>query len=178
MNGRHLGSLVGTIGGIVFVLANLGGLELSAVAAVILVGIAVMGVVAVLLAIRADDAEPPPVPTRRSITVYWVAVAAMVVAIPAGSALLSGLDLSRLQPCWVVLAVGAHFVPFARVFGADLFLGLAASLIGVALLGAVVTLAGVDRAPAGTGVLAGLVLLGWSWAGPACADGIMKDDEE
>jgi hypothetical protein len=68
---------------------------------------------------------------------------------------------------WVVLVVGVHFLPFANAFHLPVFRWLAASLVVVALIGAVPTLATTSAtAPGWTGVAAGFVLLSFSAAGP------------
>ncbi|MDX8055706.1 hypothetical protein SK571_40555 [Lentzea sp. BCCO 10_0798] len=46
-----------------------------------------------------------------------IAVLLMVVAILAGSRVLAVLELPQAVPAWLLFAVGAHFVPFAKIFG-------------------------------------------------------------
>lgn len=60
----------------------------------------------------------------------------------------------------MVLAVGLHFLPFARTFAQPLFTVLGWTLVALAMLGAVLALAlgNSDLAPI-TAVAAGLVLL-------------------
>ncbi|KJK48626.1 hypothetical protein UK23_16595 [Lentzea aerocolonigenes] len=78
---------------------------------------------------------------------YGIAVLLMVVAIFAGSRLLTVLDLPQAVPAWVLFVVGVHFVPFAKLFGSTRFLLLAALLCGVGVLAVGLGVAG----------------LGWSW---------------
>jgi hypothetical protein len=85
---------------------------------------------------------------------YGVVVAAMLVAIVAGNAVLrNGLGRPEASAAWVLFAVGLHFVPLARVLRTPLFGLLAAVLCTVAVVGAVFGAAGV---PAGWNTVIGL----------------------
>ncbi|MFJ8959712.1 hypothetical protein ACIRG5_10000 [Lentzea sp. NPDC102401] len=77
---------------------------------------------------------------------YGIAVLLMVVAIFAGSRLLTVLDLPQAVPVWVLFVVGAHFAPFAKLFGSNRFLLLAALLCGVSVLAAGLGAAGLEWA--------------------------------
>lgn len=161
MRGRALGSVVGAVGGLVFVLVNAGALPGAPVLRVLA---AVLFAVVLLLALRVRDPGPPP--SRQALRVYGFCVLAEVLAIPAGAAVLRALDRPELVPVWVVLVLGVHFVPFARAFAAPVFAVLGWALVGVAVVGALVTLAtgDGDAAPA-TASVAGFVLLGFSLYG-------------
>lgn len=117
--------------------------------------------------LRGPDLEQVP-PSRAALRTYGLSVVAMVVAIPVGARVLSGaLDKPNAVLVWVVLVVGAHFLPFANAFHLPVFRWLSASLVVVALIGAVPTLATNSATAAGwTGVAAGFVLLFFSAAGP------------
>lgn len=155
IHGRQVGSLVGTAGGLVFVLVNAAGLPGGTGLRVVAV-LAAVGLVAATL-LRPAPAPPPP--TERAWRTYRLSVVAMVVAIPAGARLLTAGGHAELVLPWVVLVVGLHFVPFAPAFGAPLFRALGLALAGAATAGAVAARAGVPDAPAWTGVVAGLLLL-------------------
>jgi hypothetical protein len=77
---------------------------------------------------------------------YGIAVLLMVVGIFAGSRLLTVLDLPQVVPAWVLFVVGAHFVPFVKLFGSTRFLLLAALLCGAAVLAVVLGAAGLEWA--------------------------------
>lgn len=73
---------------------------------------------------------------------------------------------------WVVLAVGAHFLPFAGAFKIPIFRLLALSMIAVAVVGRTVTLLQDSATAAGwTGVAAGFVLLSFAAIGPSLTRG-------
>ena len=155
LQGAQLGSVVGVVGGLVFVLVNAGPLPASPAWR----GLAVASAAAVVALLVVRPAPAPVEPSTGALRVYLVSVGAMVLAIPVGAAVLNGLDRPGLVLPWVVLVVGLHFVPFARAFAAPVFSVLGAVLVLVAVVGAGAALAGADHAGAATGVAAGLALL-------------------
>lgn len=167
MNGERIGALVGAIGGLVFVLVNAGGLPGPAPLIARCLGVAAFAFVVwyAVLRPRPGRAEAGP-PTRGAMRLYWICVGAMGLAIPLGAAAINNvLDTPELTVCWVVLVVGAHFLPFAKAFDAPVFTPLAWTLIGLAVIGGALTLALAVQAAAWTAVLAGAALLGFSAAG-------------
>jgi hypothetical protein len=161
VSGERIGSLIGAVGGLVFILVNAGGLPGPAPLIVRVLGVAAFALVVwyAVLRPRPGGAEARP-PTPRAMRVYWLCVGAMALAIPLGAAALNNaLDAPELTVCWVVLVVGAHFLPFARTFEAPVFAPLAWTLIGLAVVGGALTLALDARVAAWTAVLAGVALL-------------------
>lgn len=162
---RPIGSAVGAIAGLVFVLVNAGAVPGSTAwrVAAVLASIAVIWFVVV----RGPRLDQQP-PTRAALRTYGLSVTAMVIAIPIGAAFLTNvLDRPDVVVVWVVFLVGAHFLPFARAFDLPLFRWLSVALVLVALVGAVATLPMDDAVAAGwTGVIAGGVLLAFSAIGP------------
>ncbi|MDF1606054.1 hypothetical protein [Nocardioides sp. YIM 152315] len=158
VDGRVVGSLIGLVGGEVFVQANAAGLpgETAVRAAGWALGLAVLGSVVVHL--RSSPTAPPP-PSRQGLRVYGVSVIALAVSVPVGAAALRAVGHDELTRAWVVLVVGLHLLPFARAFGQPFFRPLAWSLVTVALVGGAATVAGFEDGPGWTGVLAGGVLL-------------------
>lgn len=74
---------------------------------------------------------------------YGIAVALMLVGIFAGARVLSAVfEIPEAVPAWVLFVVGLHFVPLAKLFGSRRFLVLSAVLCGVAVLAAVLAIAG------------------------------------
>lgn len=156
-HGARLGSLVGAVAGLVFVLVNAGGLA----AATALRVAAILVFVAVVVALVRSRVESPG-PAPGGIRTYWTWVALEVVAIPVGAQVLNRLDQSDLVLCWVVLVVGVHFLPFARAFRAPVFVALGLALIGLGLVGGAAVLTGVDDAQLWAAVAAGFVLLAFA----------------
>ncbi|MEV4416022.1 hypothetical protein [Catellatospora sp. NPDC049609] len=167
MRGERIGAIIGSIGGLVFILINAGQLAAPLSTVVRVAGALGFAAVVWFAVIRPGaPAAPAGPPTGRAIRIYWAAVAAMVVAIPAGAALLNNvLDRPALTPLWVVFVVGAHFLPFAGAFEAPVFARLAWTMMGLAAAGAVLGVLVTASAVAWAGVLAGAALLAFSAAG-------------
>ena len=105
-------------------------------------------------------------PVAVSMRTYWLAVLAMAIAIPLGSLLVNGvLDRPVLTLPWVVLVLGAHFIPFARAFRAPIFAWLGLAVVALGVAGALAVLLVDARAVVWLAVAAGFVLLGFSFAG-------------
>lgn len=163
---KETGSLIGAVGGLAFLLFNTGSLP-----AALAWGIRVIGVVAFVAVVwyavlrpqrRGMVDRPRPVNMRT----YWLAVLAMVIAIPLGSLVINRvLDRPPLTLPWVVLVLGAHFLPFARAFRAPIFARMGLMLIALAVAGAVVTLLVNPQASVWVAIAAGFVLLSFSLAG-------------
>lgn len=165
MREQRIGSTIGAVFGLVFILVNAGA-ALGDTAATV---VRVLGVVSFLATIwfgvvRAPGGigEPPAPSAMRT---YNLAVLFEVIAIFGGAVVLNALDLPELVLPWVVVVVGAHFLPFANVFHAPQFLPLAWLLVAVGLVGGAATALVDDAAGPATGVVAGFVLLGASAAG-------------
>jgi len=154
MDGRRLGSLIGTAGGLAFVLASAGGVPGAWWSRVVGVALAV----AVLVQVVASRAPAPPPPDRRAVRTYGACVLAMVLAIFVGARVLDAIGEAQLIRLWVVLVVGVHFVPFASAFRQPLFARLGVSMAAIAVVAAVAT-TWVSWAPAAGAVGGGLALL-------------------
>ncbi|WP_410600497.1 DUF7010 family protein [Amycolatopsis sp. lyj-90] len=74
---------------------------------------------------------------------YGIAVLLMLVGIFAGARVLSAVfEAPEAVPAWVLFVVGLHFLPFAKLFGSRRFLVLSVLLCVVAVLAAVLAIAG------------------------------------
>lgn len=156
---RVWGAVVGAVGGSVFVHANRGDLPyaVSVVAAVLWAGALAVFVWAVLVAERRFPALKPL--ARSAGWVYLLSVAGMLALIQVGRLLLDSVGEVEAAPALIVLAVGLHFLPFARAFDTPMFtrLGLVMTVLGV--VGLVLGIAWTATAAAGVAVLTGLVML-------------------
>jgi hypothetical protein len=160
--GPRIGSLIGAVGGLVFILINAGALGQPASSAIRLSGIAIFAGVLWYAVIRTRRWPSGPRPTATSFRIYWVSVIGEVIAIPVGAQVLVRLHQSVLTPTWVVFVVGVHFLPFARAFATSLFTGLGIALITVAVIGGAAALKVGPRGAAWAGVVAGAVLLAFA----------------
>ncbi|MEO8850641.1 MAG: hypothetical protein ABI360_02820 [Allobranchiibius sp.] len=165
MRSRPVGSVVAAVGGLAFVLLNSpavpGALAWQALAVV------TFGAIVWFVVIRGPKREHA-MPSRGAIRTYGFSVLAMVAAILLGARVLNGpLDRPTAVLPWVVLVVGAHFLPFAGAFELPIFRLVASALVIVGLAGLVPTLSSDNAAAAGwTGVAAGLALLLFAAVGP------------
>lgn len=165
MSTRPLGSLVGAVAGLVFVLVNAGAVPAPTLwrAAAALAAAAVVWFVVV----RGPAVERVE-PSRSAVRAYGLSVVAMLVALPVGARVLTGVlgEPDAVLP-WVVLVVGLHFLPFAGAFAMPVFRWLAAALVAVAVAGGLGVLTTDGATAAGwTGVVAGSVLIAFAAFGP------------
>lgn len=167
---RPIGSVVGSIAGLLFVLINAGAVPGSLVWRI--AGVVGFAAAVWFAVIRGSEVAQTP-PSRAALRTYGLSVAAMIVALPVGAALITNvLQKPNATPVWVVFVVGAHFLPFARAFQLPVFMWLSLSLVFVSVVGAVPSLAYNSGTAAGwTGVVAGFVLLLFSAIGPRLSQG-------
>lgn len=163
MSPEKLGSLIGAAFGLVFVLVNTGPLP------TVLAGVLrLLGVGAFLLVLTALR-RPGPVTGRYAAgggfsRPYWLVVAAEVLAIWVGVAVLNGsLETPQAAVAWVSSVVGAHFFALAVVWRNPLFHWLGAVLVGCGVVGLLLAARGWDVGAVDLvgGVLPGAVLLGF-----------------
>lgn len=165
MRSRPVGSIIGAIAGLAFVLLNAGAVPDSLIWRIAAVAAFAAIIWFVVLCGGAVAAEPP---SRTALRTYGFSVVAMVVAIPVGARVISNvLDRPNVVLVWVVFVVGVHFLPFAQAFHLSVFRWLSASLVMVSIIGAVPALASNSATAAGwTGVGAGFILMFFSAIGP------------
>ncbi|MEQ4500945.1 hypothetical protein [Nocardioides kribbensis] len=161
MDGRSLGSVVGAAGGALFVWNAAGDLAATTWLRAAAVALLVLTVGAALVARRGRGGRSGggAAPPRSALRTYGWSVTLMAVAIVVGARAWVALDLEAVVLPWVVLVVGAHFLPFARAFGAPVFTRLGGLLVLVGGAGAVAAGLGVGDAAPVAGLLAGLALL-------------------
>ena len=165
MRTTPVGSIIGAVAGLVFVLVNAGAVPASLVWRV--AALAAFAAVLWFVVVR-GRAVDPVAPSRSALRTYGFSVVAMVVAIPVGARVVSNvLDRPHAVVVWVVFVVGAHFWPFARAFDLPVFRWLSLSLVAIAVVGAIPALGSDSATAAGwTGVAAGFALLIFSAIGP------------
>lgn len=173
MRGQQLGSLIGSVFGLVYVLVNTGPLPATVAAALRVVGVGAFIAVVVALFVRGRArvraGAPPDAPEpERFGRAYGAIVAIEAAALFGGLAIVNGvLDRPEAGVAWVSTVVGAHFFALARVFALRFFLGLGVVITACGVIGLGLAAAGVNAAPiaAISGVVPGLVLLGYGWWG-------------
>jgi hypothetical protein len=170
MTPERLGSLVGAVFGLVFVVVNAG--TLPTVIGTVLRALAVVAFLVVLDALRR------PRRARRTVasaggrpggggfgTGYWLVVAAELVSIAVGVRVLGGpLDTPDARVAWVAFVVGVHFVALAVVWAESVFHWLGGSMAACGVLGLTLAFAGAPHAAVESigGVLPGALLLAFA----------------
>ena len=133
------GGLIGVIFGLVFIEVNSGQLPHSWQAATRVVGALAAAVLIAALS-RARRTEPPQTgPAQRTrpgfARGYWAVVAAEVVALLAGLAVITVVNgAHKLTVAWIALIVGIHFFGLGVAWKATVFhvIGAALTMLGVA----------------------------------------------
>ena len=95
----------------------------------------------------------------RAGVVYLGSVVAMLVLIRLGSALLPDARVDDLRPALIVVAVGAHFLPFARAFHTPMFTVLGSIMVALGTAGLGLGWWWDERAAAASAVVTGVVML-------------------
>ncbi len=171
--GRIVGSGVGALAGLVYVVANATAMEPPLRIAARLVAGAIFGACAVgmirtLRTLRTHRLHEPDQP-RHADRRYWAVLAGEVATAVSGAYVLAGpLQRPGAVLAWVTLVVGLHYFPLATVLRAPVFrvLGLCLTGLGLSALGVAAAVG--DQGPAIpviAGVCPGFVLLAASlWA--------------
>ena len=158
--GAAVGSLIGMIGGTVFVLVNRAQLPqpwsvAALVAWAVLLLFAVWAVFVRRGTVRRTTAQHP-----RAGMIYGLSCLAMVLFFVGGSAVLRAAGVPELGPALIALGVGLHFIPFAQAFGVPFFTGFGAAVSVAGALGLLLGLLVSPLAAPASAVLAGLLMVG------------------
>lgn len=156
---RVWGTTVGAAGATVFVLENRGALAVPwPTVAALTWAVAFLAYLWLVFGRPRVFDEMDPVGPRAGL-IYLGSVVCMLVLIRGGSVLLDETSSRGLRPALIVLAVGLHFLPFAKAFHTPMFsaLGSLMAVLGAAGLG----LGWVwdERAAEASAVVTGVVML-------------------
>ena len=121
---RRWGSLIGLLGGLVFI-----GSYSSAFGAAVSTVVWTAGVVLVLAALSAHYVWPVALgpmarPSRLALVTYVACVAGELALINLGSRALTAAGDGELRPALIASVVGLHFIPFAWAFHERMFFWL------------------------------------------------------
>ena len=156
---RRWGSLIGIVGGLVFIFSYTPplGAVVSIVGAV--AGVVLAAIALVTLYVRPRSLGPLRRPSRSALFIYVSCVVAELAAIALGTRLLVSTGHADLRPALIAGIVGAHFVPFAWAFGERLFFFLGSTLVVFGCAGLVIGYLGVPHAAELAAVLSGVAML-------------------
>lgn len=151
------GSLIGLIGGLVFISTPVLGVAVATVAWA-------AGLALVLAALFAHYARPvslgpPPRPRPVVVGTHGACVVGEIALIGLGSRALTAEGRGDLRPALIATVVGLHFIPFAWAFGERMFDWLGDLLVVLGAAGLVAGGMGVEHAAETLAVLAGLAML-------------------
>lgn len=169
MPGQVLGSLIGAVFGLIYVVVNTG--QLPSAASVPLRVLGFLAFVAVLGATyrrRGGPALDAPDKGRGFGPAYWLVVAAEVIALLVGVRVLSGpFESPHAGVAWVSFVVGVHFFALAVVFRDSFFHWLGAAITVCGVLGLALAVGGASEDPIAlvSGVVPGALLLASGWWG-------------
>jgi len=102
--------------------------------------------------------EMDPVGSRAGVT-YLSSVIGMLVLIRLGTVLLGDASSVGLRPELIVVAVGLHFLPFAKAFHTPMFMVLGSLMTVLGAAGLVLGWVWDERAAAASAVVTGIVML-------------------
>jgi hypothetical protein len=169
MSGAHIGSVIGAIFGLIYLLVNTSPLPAAAAIPVRVAGaVAFLGIPAVLYRSRGaggGEAAGQPGGFGRG---YWLVVAAEVAALAVGLWALDGpLHTAYAAVAWVSFVVGAHFFGLAVVFGLRFFHLLGGVIIACGIAGLGLAAVGAGQIPIAviSGLVPGAVLLAFGYWG-------------
>lgn len=156
---RVWGTVVGAAGATVFVLENRGALPppWPTVAALTWTGALLAYVCCVFGSPRVFD-ELDPVGSRAWFT-YLSSLVGMLVLIRLGTLLLNDASSLGLRPALIVVAVGLHFLPFAKAYHTPMFVVLGSLMTMLGVAGLVLGSVWDERAAAASAVVTGIVML-------------------
>ncbi|WP_051571457.1 hypothetical protein [Cryptosporangium arvum] len=156
---RRWGSLIGLIGGLVFVAGYSGVFGTVAHVAAWVAGAAL--VLAALLALYVWPVALGPMarPSRRALVIYVACVVGELALINVGSRVLTAADRGELRPALIATVVGLHFIPFAWAFRERMFFWLGGLVGGLGVIGLLIGAVGVEHAAEALAVASGLAML-------------------
>lgn len=156
---RVWGTIIGATGATVFVLANRSALAppWPNVAALTWTGV-LLAYLWFAFSNPRVFGEMGPMGSRAGVT-YVTSVVGMLVLIGLGTVLLDDASRVGLRPALIVVAVGLHFVPFAKAFHTPLFAFLGSLMTVLGAAGLVLGWVWNERAAPASAVVTGIVML-------------------
>lgn len=156
---RRWGSLIGLAGGLLFI-----GTYSAIFGHPVWIAGWVAGLALVAAALTAQYIRPVPLgpltrPGPTALAIYGACVIGELAAINLGSRALTAAGHVQLRPALIVVAVGLHFIPFARTFGERMFYWLGGLVATLGAVGLVAGFLGTAHSADAAAVAAGLVML-------------------
>ena len=156
---RRIGALVGIAGGLVFVLSNLAWAPAPVGIALRVLAVALASATLVALFARPRALGAPAAVGIGAWWVYMASVAGMLGLIALARLALTATGHEAAIPIAIAVAVGLHFLPFARAFRERHFVDLAIALVTIGAVGVVAAIAAGEPVGEASAVVAGIAML-------------------
>jgi len=156
---RRVGALVGVSGGLVFVLANLAWAPTPVAVGMRVIAVVLAAAILAALFVRPRALGAPAPVGVGAWWVYLASVAGMLGLIALARLALTATGREAAIPVAIAVAVGLHFLPFARAFHERHFLDLGVALLVVGGVGTVVAIVAGEPVGEVAAVVVGLVML-------------------
>lgn len=156
---RRWGSLIGLVGGMVFITSysSVLGHTISTITGV--AGLGLFGAALFFHYVRPVALGPLSRPGPARIAIYVACVFGELALINLGSRALMNAGHIELRPALIAAVVGVHFIPFAWAFGERMFLWLGTLVATCGVIGLVAGGLGVAHAADAMAVIAGLTMM-------------------
>lgn len=155
---RRWGSLIGLVGGMVFITSYSAGLGRAVSITAWVCGLGLVGAALFAHYIRPVALGPLARPRPVMLITYGACVVGELALINLGSRALSAAGHADLRPALIAAVVGLHFIPFAWAFGERMFYWLGGLVATLGAVGLALGLIGVARSADAVAVAAGLTM--------------------
>ncbi|MEO7587375.1 MAG: hypothetical protein ABIS84_05045 [Arachnia sp.] len=155
---RRWGSLIGLIGGMVFITGYSASLGQIVSIVALTTGLGLVGAALFAHYIRPVALGPLARPSKVALLTYVACVVAELALISLGSRALTASGHDDLRPALIAAVVGLHFIPFALAFGERMFYWLGSLVAALGVTGLTAGALGVPHAADAMAVIAGLAM--------------------
>ncbi len=155
---RRWGSVIGLVGGMVFISGYSSVLGSLVSTSAWLIGVGLFAAALFAHYIRPVSLGPLERPRPAALAVYAACVVAELALINIGSRALASADLTDLRPALIATVVGLHFIPFAWAFAERMFYWLGGCVAAVGVIGLSLGFMGLTHSPEAMAVTAGLIM--------------------
>lgn len=155
---RRWGSLIGLLGGMVFIAGYSPPLGSATEITAWMIGLGLVGAALFTHYVRPVVLGVLARPSPAALAVYAACVVGELALINIGSRALAATSHSDLRPALIAAVVGLHFIPFAWAFGERMFIWLGTLVATIGTTGMLIGYLGINHAADAAAVTAGLTM--------------------
>lgn len=155
---RRWGSLIGLVGGMVFITGYSPPLGPATEMTAWIIGLGLVGAALFAHYVRPVALGVLGPPSPAALALYGACVIGELALINIGSRALIAAHHSDLRPALIAAVVGLHFIPFAWAFGERMFIWLGSLVAAIGTTGMLIGYLGITHAADATAVIAGLTM--------------------